>query len=267
MQDAPSFLVTFDADAQLVQAWATARIPLEPKDWRVEFRGELRSALKRLGPQDGALLSALYGSTLPDYVDAENALIYNIGAAHVSAAAALGIRVERSFESPPAPQPLTSEACHYWRYRLAPADGEFVAWREAATIASWAGVPMPRLTESTKPAPVWLPLRQAPVRATQRTDVGGWFGLRLEIGVPTGAPVAPAKAIKPLVDGVIASFHRHDGSELRVVSERLHAQLEAVRVQAISDLLMVGAPRRLASAACFGHVQAVSNGTLQMTSA
>jgi hypothetical protein len=238
MQDAPPFLVRLDEDTDLVEAWATARLPFEPKGWLVEFRDQLRSALKRLGAKDEALLSAVYGSPLRDYCDVENVLIYNVGAGHMGAVAGSGIRAERSFHAPPPPHSLASDARHYWRYRLVAADEEFAAWRETATIASWAGIPMPRLSESTKPGQVWLPLRQAAVSANARPDVGAWFGLRLRVGVPTGTRVAPARAIKPLVDGVISAFHNHDGTELSTVSERLQSQLETVSAETISDLLM-----------------------------
>ena len=46
----------------------------------------------------------------------------------------------------------------------------------------------------------------------------------------------PAKIIKPLVDGVIAALHTHDGTALADVSDRLRAQLPGSDASDIAQL-------------------------------
>jgi hypothetical protein len=129
LEHAP-YLVTSDAHDATVEAWSTARLPFEPKGWLLELRADLRTALKRLRPRDGMVLSALYGSPIRGYCDAENILVYNVGAGHVSAAAVSRLRVERSFRSPIPPVDLNGAAEQYWRYSHVPIEEPFAAWRD-----------------------------------------------------------------------------------------------------------------------------------------
>ena len=49
------------------------------------------------------------------------------------------------------------------------------------------------------------------VRA-ERADALAPYGLELVVGAPGQRRPQPAKIVKPLVDGVIAALHSHDGS-------------------------------------------------------
>jgi hypothetical protein len=131
----PAYLVTIDDEDRTVEAWSTSRLPFEPKGWLLELRAELRTALKRVRSRDGRVLSALYGSPISGYCDAENILIYNVGASHMAAASVSGLRVERSYRSPDPPADLDGGADHYWRYSHAPTGEPFAAWREERTVA------------------------------------------------------------------------------------------------------------------------------------
>jgi hypothetical protein len=96
---------------------------------------------------------------------------------------------------------------------------------------------MPRLTEATKPSAVWCALRDGHIAGYQRLAPQEPYGLWLVVGVPPNEVAAPAKIVKPLVDGVVAALHNHDGTELHVVSERLAIQLPANTPDRIAALL------------------------------
>jgi hypothetical protein len=127
MSVAPPFAVTIDEDQELVQAWSEERLSFEPKGWLLELRIELRAALQRLKSGNDSMLSALYGSPLRGFCDPENALIYNVGASHLSAAAAGGLRIERAYASPTPPDPVADDWGHYWCYRPSTVDQGFWA--------------------------------------------------------------------------------------------------------------------------------------------
>jgi hypothetical protein len=232
------YTVTTDADAGLVEAWSAERLPFEPKGWLLQLRAELRAALKRLTSSRRSVLSALYGSPVRGFCDPENVLIYNVGPGHVSAAAAGGLRVERSYNCPCAPESLECPAEHYWRYRAAPVDEEFSAWREGRLVAAWSRVPMPPLSETIKPGAVWFSMRCAPISIAGSADPAKPFGLRLVLGLAPGERVAPAKVVKPLVDGAVSALHSHDGSALADLAKRMRSQLPATSPERIAALLL-----------------------------
>jgi hypothetical protein len=231
------YSVAVDARSGAVEAWSARRLPFEPKGWLLQLRSELQEALKRLGSGNRTVLSAVYASPERRFCDAENVLIYNVGPAHLSDAAASGLRVERCFECPAPPSELEAPPKHYWRYRAAPVEEGFSAWQEHRLVAAWSHVPIPALTASTKPAVVWYALRCAPMSVATSVDPTSGFGLRLTLGVPPGERIAPASIVKPLVDGAIAALHTHDGSTLGDVSERIRRQLRGASRERIAALL------------------------------
>jgi hypothetical protein len=239
---APPYLVAIDPDRRVVQAWSTKRLPFEPRGYLFSLRAELRSALKRLRANTGGVLSALYGSPAPGFCDPENVLIYNVGASHLSGAADWGLRIERSYGCPSPPEPLEAPAEHYWRYRVAPAAEDFSTWREERPLAMWSHVPMPALTDTPKPASIWYALRCAAIDVGLAADPSKPFGLRLTLGLAPGEHAAPAKVVKPLVDGVVAALHSHDRTDLVEVSRRVQAQLPTQSPERIAALLGAGRP-------------------------
>src|SRR5207237_6008038 len=82
----------------MVEAWSVRRLPFEPTGALLELRSALRQALSsltnRAGP--GYRLSAVYRSVGTDLVDAENVLLYNVGAACFGRP--MSVHVERRFE-------------------------------------------------------------------------------------------------------------------------------------------------------------------------
>jgi hypothetical protein len=186
------------------------------------------------------LIAATYGSMVRDPCDTENILFYNVGAGCFTEVAILGIRFERRFDSPSPPDDLPAPALHYHRYERAAPGRPFLYWREHELLGDFGDVALPRLTEETRPVAVWLPVRRAvldtlPDAASDRRSLQP-FALRLRLHAPRPRP-EPVRIIKPLLDGTIAAFQRHDGSQLDDVAQRLAAQLSS-SVAEIAPLLV-----------------------------
>lgn len=251
MSDATTehFVVRLDPLGRRCEAWSTRRLPFEPKGWLLQFRSELRAALKQLRSSPGTVLSGIYGSPVSEFCDVENVLLYNVGASSFVAAASGGLRLERSFACPTPPVRLEGEALHYVSYALSPASAGFSAWSEGSVLAKWFEVPMPSLAETTKPSAVWYALRRAEIDTYAPLAPGRPYGLRLLLELPSGTPAAPAGLVKPLLDGVISALHRHDGSALAELSRRvatqLHASAEQVAAMLVDESNVILGSRRL----------------------
>jgi hypothetical protein len=148
----PSYVVI--GSGSLVEAWSTARLQFEPRDWQRQFRAELRGAASVL-VANGQPLLADYRSPVLDSCDAENILFYNVGTRVFVAATAAGLRFERGYVVPPCPVGLASAAQHYHCYELAPSSGAFSLWRNEARLASFGPVRLPPLSAATMPSGIW----------------------------------------------------------------------------------------------------------------
>ncbi|MDQ3642580.1 MAG: hypothetical protein M3450_14220, partial [Actinomycetota bacterium] len=74
-------------------------------------------------------------------------------------------------------------------------------------------------------------------RSFGRPDQGDELGLDLTLHRPPGSgPPAMLGMIKVLVDGVVSALHRHDGSQLELLAERLSGRL-AVPADHVARLL------------------------------
>jgi len=223
-----------------VEAWSSERLKFDVRDsWHRDFRDDLRRAIRTLGGGE-SLLAATYGSIVHDSCDTENILFYNVGAGCFTEVARLGIRFERHFDCPSPPDDLPIPALHHHRYERVEPGRLFLNVREHELLGEFSEVALPRLTEETKPAAVWLPVRRALLDAPHGTTSDRRslqpFALRLRLQAPRPRP-QPVRIIKPLLDGTIAAFQRHDGSQLDAVAQRLAAQLSS-SVAEITPLLV-----------------------------
>ncbi len=221
-----------------LELWATVRLPFEPKGEVKRMRDELRGRLGELASDGSDVLHAVYASSASEFVDVENVLVYNVGAACLGAATRRGLRFERAFELPRSPE-LGFEPRHYYRYELASVDCGFASWEEGTRCASWSSVPVPPLSGSTKVADLWLRLRQS-AQVSRPLDAGVPFSLRLEVSAD-GAP-RPAAFVKPLFDAAICALHVYDGNAdaLAEASRRI-APVVGMTPQAVADVLRADA--------------------------
>jgi len=70
-----------ESTAEEVVVWSTARLPFEATGDLLRLRTTLRAALRNMAAQPGAGLLATYAAPDKAFVDVENVLLYNVGAA------------------------------------------------------------------------------------------------------------------------------------------------------------------------------------------
>ncbi len=206
---APNYLVR--ATRHTVETWSVARMPFEPTGWKLEWRNELKSALRGVHAPSG-FLAARYESASAALCDTENVLFYNVGGVF-AVSTRRGLRFERSFGTPRSPEPLSASAMHSQSYSAAWPGEPFTVWTEGNQLAAFANVTIPAIGGSTNPALIWLPIRRAMARRARSSHQGQPFALRLTLDCPLRTSAA-AGLVKPLFDGVIAAFSAHDGSSL-----------------------------------------------------
>ena len=163
--------------------------------------------------------------------DLENVLLYNVGTSHFSTLGADNIRVDRSFGAPPcAPSGMifahhhhysTARLARDWRQKRVIGERRFAMPRKLKTSTVWAAA-----RASAGPSSV--------VATSQR------LGLEVEVVLPASSRLA--SAMKALLDGVVASFHRHDGTgDLDLLVGRIAPALAPSEVQR----LLVTGPQEL----------------------
>ena len=75
----------------------------------------------------------------------------------------------------------------------------------------------------SKPDSVWIEVRRS-VPSDSRPHLG-YYALDIELTVGTLDMIRPADIVKPLVDGIVAGLHAHDGRDAEVVTQRLAGRL------------------------------------------
>ena len=198
-------------DTSCVDVWSERRLQFDsPRT--LELRNAIGKAVTRLRAQPGEILSAVFTSAQSDLVDAENVLLYNVGPGRFSAAATHGLRFERVHRAPDRSQ-------HHHRYQMVPEDSQSIHWLRGETRVA-ATVPIEPSSEMSKPDSVWWAVRQRAATSPAHT---GPYGLHVTLTTPR--PVRLAALLKPLLDGLIAGLHAHDGSQLDDIASRLSRRL------------------------------------------
>jgi len=250
--DDPSAVITVrrSGAAGPIRIGSPFALPFEPKGDAVLLRDRIREEVAHLraGANDvlrgclHAKRSALVGSP-----DAENILFYNVGAGSFAGAFAAGLAWEFA---PEGKMPEGFEDPVVVEYAVDPPDAEFRHWSVGTPAADLRSLEIPVLGADSKPSGVWRAIHDAAdsdIRIGQA--IVGDFGVDLVLHVPAAAGVSVLSVVKPLVDGLVAAFHTHDGSDLEELERRLSGALgeQASRVRArllSSDRAVLG-PRRL----------------------
>ena len=224
----PTYLIRAATDPHgPVEIWSEARLPFEPRGEVATMRDDLRVAVARLRASSDEILHGAYMSDATRAVDAENVLFYNVGAGSFRASSHAGVRFERLFA--PCPRPpgaIGFRPLHYARYSVVPRQERFTAWTAASVVARWRQARIPPMNELVRPSAVWLGMKRAAVEAVgSPPDVNAPFGLRVVVTRGAGGTNNPMAMLKPLLDGIVAAFHCHDGQDLDVLSHRLGLQL------------------------------------------
>ena len=245
-----------------VDGWATSPLPFEPKGPMLAYRQALREALGRLAPGRGQTLAAVFASADARRCDVENLLVYNLG---VSAFAHLNLDdvvLARSWDPPSPPGGVPTTLTHHHGYELtggqppAPRCGE----RAIAHLA---------------PTPLRLPLRIERVwydiRSNGRVVAGGFASeaerltVSLTIHRPQGASrPALLGMVKVVVDGFVCTLHRHDGTALDMVAQRLGAGSARAQSASVNSSSPTPSRRWVCAGSC-GHSATSSSGTQPTT--
>ena len=219
-----------DVDRPSVEAWSAERLPFEPKGWKLQFRNDLREALRRLSFVSGSNLVALYISPVEEYCDAENIMFYNVGAASFARLKCKSIRFERVFSQPPT-TPMSRHIGwkHYLSYVLSKRAQGFTYWEPTRLLAKWEQLPCGKITSSSKVESVWhrfkLGIGAGRVQRLVASEaIASNLGLEVTIHVPRGTRLNLTSVIKPVFDGIVAAFSRDEGG-MDLATERLAAAL------------------------------------------
>jgi hypothetical protein len=202
--------------AGVVEAWSQIRLPFEPTGDALRFRTALREALSGLMATGREGLRAEFASTSQDFVDVENVLFYNVGAISFAHADRSVLLFERSGEVPSSPNG-SGASPHFHRYEVS-VEPSWRHWVEADVAADFGPTPIPALASLTSMAGIWHAVRSGSV-GESRAGSGYQLGLTVDISAPR--EVHLASVMKPLIDGVIAAFHAHDGSDGAELAQRV----------------------------------------------
>lgn len=192
-----------------VSAWSVLRLPFEPRGWQMEFRTQLRSALREVDHGDDSALVATYASPDDSFVDVENVLLYNVGSASLSPLMAGGVVCSRI--------PSANEL-HHVSYSVVPSlpDPDPLATDTLATleatVARWP----------SSAGAWWTLLRPGAERVASDTHEAQ-FCVDVTLTGPDLRGTRVAGMVKSLLDGAISALHAHDGSGRTVLLERLRA--------------------------------------------
>lgn len=228
-------------DVGKVEVWSVERLPFEPKGWLKQLRHDICETVKAFEGHPNQVLHAIYISDVDEESDAENILFYNVGASCFAQLTLTGLRFERVFSRPPVPpRPMSKPPQHYHRYELVAKEKGFTYWAPGPTLATWNGLSVEPLSAYTKATSIWYSMKSRSDQILARpTHVPSRFGLRVVIHAQRGVGLNLAAVIKPVFDGVVAAFHRHDGTMEAEVSRRL-ARVLNVDKREVDDLLRNG---------------------------
>lgn len=214
-----------------IEFWSNARLPFEPtvelpKVIFHEMRDSLRSAIKGLKSGNGTILNAEYSSTQKGFFDVENVLFYNVGSGVFKHLCNNGLRFERRIVSPPkVPVQLIGQVKHYHNYSIVNNKTKSIYWKKGTNLANWTDIPCNPLKGNVKPHSIWNPMKNGSAVVHNEHPYFSSYGIQVTIKAPIGTKINLASVVKPLLDGIISSFHTHDGSEIFETSERLAKML------------------------------------------
>lgn len=184
------------------------------------MRDELRNRIKLFNGKK-VYLQATYQSMDNALFDVENILFYNVRTSAFAHLDISNLQFERVYKNPPQSSP--NNYLHYQSYKLLEEENvQSRHWKKATTLAKWRGIHLPFIKSDTKPHSIWHSFRTGNMEVLKKTQ-HPYYGLELTINIsPTTQIVS---ILKPLLDGVISSFHHHDQSQLTEVVSRLRKQL------------------------------------------
>lgn len=214
-----------------VEAWSIRPLPFEHKKggWTKPLRSEIKDAIEQMENNSTNILHAVYKHKSPPSTrtpDVENILFYNVGSKCFAHLVRTGFRFERCLSDPPEPpSSMGLTDLHYSCYSLGTGQESFAYWKPTRVLARWDGVKMGTIKQDIKPAWLWYRMKESNIEiSAEAKREPRLFGLNVTIRTPRQLNLA--SLVKPVFDGIISSFHQHDGTDEAAILERLSQQLE-----------------------------------------
>lgn len=214
-------IVGWSGDHPLVEAWSDTRLPFEPTGEMLALRSELREALATFPAGSGPDLAAEYHSASADRCDAENILFSNVGSGAFAGLGITSLRLRRVSPEPPL-APDGTRYAHYLRYAAGPAP---VAAPTGGASAVFMSEDLRNIGALSNAWSVWYAMKAGRGARQLPGELSGLIGLSLTVSVPSIRPVRPVTIVKAVLDGVVAAFHAHDGSDLENVAAAVAAKI------------------------------------------
>ena len=180
-------------------------------DWEKAFRKEVQDALRVLKAKEGEMITAKYGSAAEETIDAENALFYNFNAP-VSQSARHGI----SFKAITTDEMYTifdtlgkQGYNNLYIYSIESIATVIDEQNEIDEFVCWTDVPIKTIRIESA-SHFFAAMRRSPecFLLCSSGQISGDFGLRISIQSPDKEPFNLAHLMKPMLDGIISSFHK-----------------------------------------------------------
>ena len=198
-------------DDRTVEAWASFRLPFEPKAEKLEYRERLKQAILGMPGRSTGVVEAVYVSpTLPRNCDVENVLFYNVGAGAFRQLSPSGLSFEYRAERPGA-APDGRAFDHYVRYAISDRKHAVSAVNRGHALAGISDVPIRRLCSGSKPWEIWQDIERELDRREcvgEQPEAPGCFGINLVLSSPAGEDLNLVGILKPLFDGVVSALHQ-----------------------------------------------------------
>jgi hypothetical protein len=202
------------------------------------MRNSLRSCIKGLNSGNDTILNAVYSSTQEGAFDVENVLLYNVGSNGFGHLCNNGLHFERRMVLPPEVQiELMKTPMHYHLYSVVTKDTKFNYWKKGKNLACWADIPCIPLRGEIKPHSIWCAMKNGFVEVNDDHYSPSLYGVQIKVKAPFGTKINLAAIVKPVLDGIISSFHTHNGSDIIEISERL-AKILGENKQGVEKMLM-----------------------------
>ncbi len=130
--------------------------------------------------------------------------------------------LRRSLPDPRIPSALAVGVC---QYGLIDRHIKSLYWEKEYLLAKWTNSTCLSLTGDIKPHSIWYDMKKGNNKVSNFIDSSTPFGVQVTINTPV-ARISLSHTIKPLLDGIISSFHNHDGSNMDEIAERLSGLLK-----------------------------------------
>jgi len=201
------------ASPERVEAWSERRLPFEPKGWLLEFRNDLRAAVRGLNKR-GSTLFARYTSDDQNSVDVENVLLYNLGTSCLGQLARQAITFERSFA-----MPALNNYGHHVLYSVEEPSPS-PSWNEYVSLGDWS-VPLKGRIDLYS---TWLAVKQSGSTFTPQGEPSQ-FSLSLTVVHPDWQRLNASVLLKGVFDSAISALHTYNGNRLDEVGRRIGRRL------------------------------------------